>query len=71
MIRLSQFWTVAGAAAAQKERTKSVVTPTAQGNRLEYLPAAQAQVIGDILSFIGTTYPTVELISNGNYQLNS
>lgn len=56
---------------AALNQAKAVVTPTAQGNRLDYLPAAKAQVNGDTLSFIGTGYPTVELISGENYQLNS
>lgn len=60
-----------GQQAAALNQPKAVVTPTAQGNRLDYLPAAKAQVNGDILSFIGTTYPTVELISGNRYQLNS
>lgn len=70
MLHFSRFWMVT-AATSQKERPKAVVTPTAQGNRLDYLPAAKAQVNGDTLSFIGTGYPTVELISGENYQLNS
>lgn len=60
-----------GQPAAALNQPKAVVTPTAQGNRLDYLPAAKAQVNGDTLSFIGTGYPTVELISGEKYQLNS
>ncbi len=70
ILHFSRFCTVA-AASVQDNQTKAVVTPTAQGNRLDYLPAAKAQVNGDTLSFIGTGYPTVELISGENYQLNS